>query len=189
LSIDIKVPQDTGVTLRDGRIAITDATKPSVRDLSPEQLKSILESSRTAERTRIASHRLGRFGIQGSDGNFHSHDDVVSLLLQGKDPSMEAAGSIPAAKSLRISDVDLSKPNSIVIGDQPEPGRLPTEETADARSRRQPGDRTGKPKPPGDGDNTVKPPVDSTAAPTDLTRAPKETDKVTVLRPRLSRPA
>jgi hypothetical protein len=169
VKIQIDRPVPTGVADVAGR--------PSVKDLSPEQLTDLLKSS-SSETARITSGKIGRVGIKGSDGNYHSIDDAIRLLMEGKDPRVEAAGTIATAKSLRISDSDLSKPESIVIGEQPAGKGLPTEETADARGRRSPGqptDRTPGPKPTG-GDGTTKAPTDAAAQPTDLTRPTKEGD-------------
>jgi hypothetical protein len=179
VKIDLSTARPEVVT-RISQPAVTDAAKLTIKDLAPDQLKSILQQHEMSETTRLASGNLGRFGLKGSDGNFHSHDDVVSLLLKGKDPSMEAAGSILTAKTVPLSEVDLTKPNSIVI----------TAETADAAARR--GGRGGRPQPPSDGDGTAKPadtppksteatakPGDTKGKPTDTTAGALETGKVT----------
>src|SRR5208283_3341922 len=101
LKIQIDRPVQTGVADVAGR--------PSVKDLSPEQLTDLLQAS-ASETARITSGKIGRVGIKGSDGNYHSIDDAIRLLMEGKDPRVEAAGTIATAKSLRISDSDLSKP-------------------------------------------------------------------------------
>ena len=177
INLSARVPGTHDGTLTAAEAVPTGAGKPSIKDLSPEQIKAILLKTQSTERVAWAGIKLSKFGIQGSDGNFHSHDDIVGLLLDGKDPAVEPAG-VKTAKTVPLTRADLTQPTSIVFGEQTGAAHGLTEDAADVAARRGSGGHGEKGKTP-TGDSPAKPPSDASAQPTDLTRPPVEAAKVT----------
>jgi hypothetical protein len=142
-------------------------TRPGIKDLTPEQIRTALIEGQSAESARIANHNMTRFGIKGSDGNFHSYDDAVQMLLDGKDPAVEKAGPVPVAKTVTLASMDLTKPGSISVGDKP--AVIGPDDVTEMAVRRGGGKGkapTDQPPPPKPADTGVKP-TDTAAKPTD----------------------
>ncbi|HEY9713827.1 MAG TPA: hypothetical protein V6C72_10180, partial [Chroococcales cyanobacterium] len=92
-----------------------DPPKPSVADLTRDQIANSLASSTKDHIVADRSERIYRNGLQGSNGISHGLDRSVDILLGGEDPRVVPANLEPATVSEKLAGMDLTQPNAVSL--------------------------------------------------------------------------
>lgn len=114
--------------------------KPSIQQLSREQILAILAESKQQGARNDYSEKVYTQGMTGSDGAAHGLDGTVDLLLQGKDPRTVPAGDASAPGKNAYTQVDGWKQgkDGLYVPDYVDESKPPIDlnaETVDAKAR------------------------------------------------------